>query len=41
MYVSAFNIAVAVTFVILLPELLVASVKLCKKALAGLLAQKA
>jgi hypothetical protein len=41
MHVSAFNIAAAVTFVILLPDLLVGSVKLCKKALDNWLTRKA
>jgi hypothetical protein len=41
MHVSAFNIAAIVVFVILLPDLLVASVKLCRKALANLLTRKA
>jgi hypothetical protein len=41
MHVSAFNIAAVVTLIILLPELVVESVKLCKKALNNWLARKA
>jgi hypothetical protein len=41
MQVSALNIAAVVTFVILLPELLAGSVKLCKKAIHDWLTRKA
>lgn len=41
MQVSALNIVIAVVFVIMLPDLLAASIRLCRKALGNRSTRKA